>query len=174
MNENTARVLQGLVRERSVSGLGTVHEGHPFVSMVPFALTPDGRALVVHVSRLAAHTGNMRRDGRVSVLIMEPERPDKMPQSLARVTIQGEAREVGVGDPEYSRAREAYLGRFPDADGLFELSDFSLSLIGVRSARLVGGFAQAVTLSPEGFAAALGRESASRPGSLGQPSAPGE
>jgi hypothetical protein len=96
-----------------------------------------------------------------------------MPQSLARVTIQGDAREVGAGHPEHGPAREAYLGRFPDADELFELADFSLFLIGVRSARLVGGFAQAVTLSPEGFAAALGCESASRPGSLGQPSAPG-
>ena len=174
MDASTARVLQGLIRERSVAALGTVHAGHPFVSMVPFAVTPDGRALVVHVSRLAAHSGNMRRDGRVSVLVMEPEQPDRMPQALARVTIQGDAREVGVGDPEYSRAREAYLGRFPDADGLFELADFSLFLIGVTSARLVGGFAQAATLSPEGFAAALGRESAGRPGSLGEPSAPGE
>src|SRR5262249_52796732 len=123
MNASTAQVLHGLIRERSVAALGTVHEGHPFVSMVPFAVTPDGRALVVHVSRLAAHTGNMRRDGRVSVLIMEPEGTGKVPQSLARVTIQGEAREVGVGDPEYGPAREAYLGRFPDADGLFELAD---------------------------------------------------
>src|SRR5262245_24798313 len=126
MNASTTQVLQGLIRERSVAALGTVHEGQPYVSMVPFALAPDGRALVVHVSRLAAHTGNMRRDGRVSVLIMEPERPDKVAQSLARVTIQGEAREVAVGHPEYGPAREAYLGRFPDADGLFELADFSL------------------------------------------------
>src|SRR5262249_22556680 len=87
MNENTARVLQGLVRERSVAAQGTVHGGHPFVSMVPFAVTPDGRALVVHVSRLAAHTGNMRRDGRVSALIIEPEGRGKVPQSLARVSI---------------------------------------------------------------------------------------
>jgi putative heme iron utilization protein len=157
MSENTTRILQGLVRERSVAALGTLHEGHPQVSMVPFALAPDGRALVVHVSGLAAHTANMRRDGRVSVLVMEPERPDEMPQALARVTIQGEAREVDGGHPEHGPALEAYLGRFPDAAGLFELPDFGLFLIEVRSARLVGGFAQAVTLSPEAFAAALGR-----------------
>lgn len=156
MNANAVRVLQELARERSVAALGSLDEGHPFVSMVPFALVPDGRALVVHVSRLAAHTGNMRRDGRVSVLVMEPEGPDKTPQSLARVTIQGEARVVESGHPEYLPAREAYLGRFPDAAGLFELPDFSLFLIGVTSARLVGGFAQATTLSPEQFALAVG------------------
>jgi putative heme iron utilization protein len=104
----------------------------------------------------------MRRDGRVSLLVMEPERPDKMSQALARVTIQGEAREVAVEHPEHGPAREAYLGRFPDAAGMFELADFGLFRIEVRSARLVGGFAQAVTLSPEGFAAALSR--AGRPG----------
>jgi putative heme iron utilization protein len=158
MNESTARVLKALIRERSVAALGTVHQGHPFVSMVPFAFTPNGRALVVHVSRLAAHTGNTHRDRHVSVLVMEPEGPGKMPQSLARVTIQGEARAVENGDPEYGRAREAYLDRFPDAAGLFELADFSLFLIGVTSARLVGGFAQATSLSPERFAAALGFE----------------
>src|SRR5262245_21154183 len=101
MNENTVRALQGLVCERSVAALGTLHDGQPYVSMVPFALAPDGRALVIHVSHLAAHSTNMRRDRRVSVLVMEPEGPGKMPQSLARVTIQGEARAVGVGDPEY-------------------------------------------------------------------------
>jgi putative heme iron utilization protein len=159
MNEYTARVLRGLVRGRSVAALGTLHEGEPYVSMVPFALALDGRALVIHVSHRAAHSANMRRDDRVSALIMGPERPATMPQSLARVTTQGEAREVPVGQPEHGPAREAYLGRFPDAAGLFELPDFSLFRIGVRSARLVGGFAQAVTLSPEAFAEALGSES---------------
>jgi putative heme iron utilization protein len=158
MNAHARRVLRELVQGRSVAALGSLDEGHPFVSMVPFALAPDGRALVVHVSRLAAHTGNMRRDGRVSVLVMEPEGSDKMPQSLARVTIQGEARVVEPMHPEYGAARGAYLGRFPDAAGLFELPDFSLFLIEVTSARLVGGFAQATTLSPEQFASALASE----------------
>jgi hypothetical protein len=41
---------------------------------------------------------------------------------------------------------------------LFELADFGLFLIEVTSARLVGGFAQATTLNPGQFAAALGSE----------------
>jgi putative heme iron utilization protein len=158
MNASTARVLRGLLRERSVAALGTTHEGQPFVSMVPFALSSDGKALIVHVSPLAAHTGNMRRDGRVSVLVMEPETPEKMPQSLARVTIQGEAREVPSDHPDCAPARETYLARFPDTAGLFELPDFRLFLIDVRSARLIGGFAQAMTLSAENVAAALRQE----------------
>jgi heme iron utilization protein len=155
MNASTARVLRELLRERSVAALGTLHEGRPYVSMVPFALAHDGKALVVHVSSLAAHSGNMRRDGHVSALVMESERPDKMPQALARITIQGSAREVDAGDADHDTARAAYLGRFPDAAGLFDLPDFALFVIDVTSARLVGGFAQAMTLSPENLAAAF-------------------
>ena len=52
------------------------------------------------------------------------------------------------------RARQAYLERFPDAAELFQFADFSVFLIDVHAARYVGGFAQAVTLTPEAFARA--------------------
>ena len=135
--------------------LGTLHDDEPYVSMVPFAIAPSGNSLIIHTSRLAAHTQNMRRNDRVSMLITEPERSDKMPQALTRVTIQGIARETGVDEVDYPRGREAYLGRFPDAAPMFDFADFSLFLINVTSARLVAGFAQAVTLDAKSFAAAI-------------------
>ena len=45
--------------------------------------------------------------------------------------------------------------RFPSAAPLFDFADFSLFLIDVTSARLVAGFAQAVTLDAKSFAAAV-------------------
>jgi len=38
--------LAGLVRSRTVAALGTLHAGAPFVSMVPFAVLPEGDAFV--------------------------------------------------------------------------------------------------------------------------------
>ena len=139
----------------AVAALGTLQDGAPCVSMVPFALADDGHGLIVHVSRLAAHTENMMHSPQVSLLVMESEGPDKLPQSLARVTVQGLARALADSDDQYGPARDAYLLRFPDAAGLFEFPDFSLFLIEVTRVRVVGGFAQATTLTPAAFASAL-------------------
>jgi putative heme iron utilization protein len=155
MSTDTSRVLRALLQERSVVALGTLQDNEPYVSMVPFAVAPSGKSLIIHTSRLAAHTQNMKRNERVSVLVTEPEGSDKMPQSLARVTIQGIAREARVDEADYPRWREAYLGRFPNAAPMFEFADFSLFLIDVTSARLVAGFAQAVTIDADSFAAAV-------------------
>lgn len=158
MNSDMSAVLRSLLNDRSVAALGTLNNDEPFVSMVPFAVARTGKCLIIHVSRLAAHTQNMQRHGRVSVMVVEPEVPDKMPQSLARVTIQGIARELSRDDPDYASWRKVYLERIPDAAGLFEFGDFSLFLIEITSARLVAGFAQAVTLNVHDFAASVSVE----------------
>lgn len=155
MNPDSARVLRALVQERSVAALGTLAGNEPYVSMVPFAVAADGRCLIVHVSRLAAHTQNMLLNERVSVLVMEPERPSKAAQALARATIQGVARVARVEETGYAEWRAAYLERFPSSAPMFDFGDFNLFLIEVTSARLVTGFAQAFSVSAEEFAAAL-------------------
>ncbi len=83
--------------------LGTLQNEEPYVSMVPFAVAPTGKSLIIHTSRLAAHTRNMRRNERVSVLVTEAEGAGKTPQSLARVTIQGISREAGIEEEDYPR-----------------------------------------------------------------------
>lgn len=155
MNTDASRVLRALIEERCVVALGTLQGDQPYVSMVPFAVAHTGKSLIIDVSQLAAHTQNMRQNERVSVLVMEQEGPHKMPHSLARVTIQGVAREAGVKEPDYPHWREAYLRRFPSAAPMFDLTDFSLFLIHVTSARLVADFAQAMTIDTDSFGAAV-------------------
>ena len=160
MNVEAERVVRGLLRERSVAALGTIQESGPYVSLVPFALARDGLSIVVHVSRLAAHTRNLIGDPRVSLLVAAEENAETMPQALARVTLVGTAAPVAPDHPDYTPARAAYLSRFPDAAELFTFGDFLLVRIEIRSARFVGGFGQASTLTPEALAAAatgLGR-----------------
>lgn len=149
MNEQQRGVFRELLVRTRVAALGTLHGGAPFVSMVPFAITASGEALTVHVSRLATHTHDMLRDGRVSVMVMGRERDDTPAQAVPRVTLQGEAVQTLNGTEEWEACRAAYLGRFPEAAPLLEFGDFSFFAIHPKGARLVAGFAQAVSIRHE-------------------------
>jgi heme iron utilization protein len=153
--ELTLRLAQ-LVRSRSTAALGTLREGAPFVSMVPYAIAPDGAGLLIHVSRLAAHTMDMAADTRVSLLIVQAEGGGTSPLALARVTVQGEAQALARETAGQAAYRAAYIKRFSDSEPLFGFDDFSLFLIRPVSARFVAGFGQAHTLSGESLQRALG------------------
>ena len=151
MDARQARALRELLSRQEVAALGTLHKGEPFVSMVPYALLPDG-ALVVHVSRLASHTRDMEEHPGVSVMVMAERAADEPPQALARLTLQGEAQTLAPDAPGYAAARDAYLARFPASEPMFGFADFSLLRIAPRSARFVGGFAQAGSLTGAQYA----------------------
>ena len=155
MADSFAEPLRRLLSGRSIAALGTLHDGAPFVSMVPFALAEDGSAFFVHVSALAAHTRDMLADPRVSLLVVDAESPGAPPQALPRLTVVGTAAQLAADSPERSRARAFYLVRFPDAEPMFDFADFSLFAIRPTSLRWVGGFAQAQSLTPASFAAAV-------------------
>lgn len=150
------RRTRELLDSQPVAALGTLHDGAPFVSMVPFALLQVEPALVIHVSGLAAHTKDMLAEPRVSMMVMAVPGPDVSPQALARVTLQGEAGYIADDDPLHAAAKQAYLARFPSSAQTFELGDFALFAIRPATARFVGGFAQAKTIGPETLAAVLG------------------
>ena len=154
MDRELIVVLQQLLHGRMIAALGTLHQGAPFVSMVPFAVARDG-SLILHVSRLAAHTRDMLNNSEVSLLIAESESSGKMPQALARVTFQGRAQMLERDSKKHIDAREVYLSRFPDAASLFEFSDFNIFIIKPVSARVIAGFGQAVTITGEDLAMAL-------------------
>ena len=154
MNRELTVVLRQLIHNTTIAALGTLHQGAPFVSMVPYAVARDG-SLILHVSRLAAHTRDMLDNPDVSLLITESEAAGKMPQALARVTAQGRAQKLDRDSQDHTDARDVYLARFPDAAPLFEFSDFSIFIIKPVSARVIAGFGQAVTITGEDFATAL-------------------
>lgn len=148
MNPAYAQTLRNLLRTQQVASLGTLHKGHPYVSMVPFAILPGGLGFVIHVSQLAAHTRDMLSSPRVSLMVVAPPTPETPAQALARVTIQGEAVQYTDSSEGHAEAKAAYLSRFPQSADMFAFSDFSLFAILPSSIRFVGGFAQATTISP--------------------------
>jgi len=155
MNPTHAQTLRELLRTQQVAALGTLHNGQPYVSMVPFTLLPGGSGFVIHVSQLAAHTRDMLVSPHVSLLVIAPPTPDVPAQALARVTIQGRAEQYAGATEGHAAAKAAYLSRFPQSAELFSFADFSLFAIWPDSIRFVGGFAQATTISPETLAEVL-------------------
>jgi len=154
MNRELTVVLQQLIHGRMIAALGTLHQGAPFVSMVTFAAARNG-SLILHVSRLATHTQDMLANLDVSLLITESEAVGKMPQALARVTVQGRAEMLDRDSEKHTDAREVYLARFPDAAALFEFADFNIFIIKPVSARVIAGFGQAITITGADFATAI-------------------
>jgi putative heme iron utilization protein len=144
-----AQILSDLLRTQEVAALGTLHQGRPYVSMVPFAMQPGGTDFIIHVSQLAAHTKDMLTSPPVSLLVIAPPVPGVMAQEQARITVQGEAVQRVAGTSGHAAAKAAYLARFPQSEPMFGFSDFSLFAIVPDTIRFVGGFAQATTISRE-------------------------
>ena len=152
----TAQLLRSLLVGHSVAALATLHDGRPFASIIPFAVTMagDGLRLVTHVSGLSAHTRDMRANPDVCLLLTAAESPGIPPQALPRVSIPAVAEFIPPDHPDHAGVKAAYLGTFPDAADLFMLGDFSLVVFKPLSARLIAGFGRALTLSPAALAAA--------------------
>ncbi len=86
---------------------------------------------------------------------MQAEGDGVAAQALARISIQGEAREMAKGSDGERDCREAYLTRFPEAAPLTEFGDFSFFLVHPAQARFVAGFAQAMSVTADTLAGAL-------------------
>jgi len=154
MDAEVAEALRTVLRRQPIAALGTLHRGEPYVSMVPFALDESAPEFLIHVSGLSPHTRDMLEHPRVSLLIVAPDDGGR-PQARARVTVQGEAAPLDAAAAGYAAARALYLQRFPEAVDTFALPDFSLFAIRPEAVRFIGGFAQAVSLTPELFIRAL-------------------
>lgn len=153
--------LARLLREGRWAALATHGDGAPLASMVAYACEPGFAGILMHISRLSAHTRNLLASPLASIVISEPD-SDRVrnPQTLARVSIQGEARPLREDASGYAEARALYEKRFPDSSPLFGFKDFLLFRLVPREARFVAGFAMAYTVDAE----ELKKAAAVRPG----------
>ncbi len=136
--------LAVLLHTQRVAALGTLDaQGLPFVSMVPYAIAIEPGVLVLHVSGLAAHTGNMERSPAVSVLVMRSEEAGEPVHALQRVTLSARAEALAPERALYAACRAAYLQRFPEAEPMTELPDFRFVALHLQQARQVAGFGAA-------------------------------
>ena len=148
--------LRALIASQRVATLGTIgDDGGAFVSMVPFALEPVFGCLVIHVSELAAHTGNLLARPKISLLVMQAEVPGEPVHALPRVTLEGFATVLEPQSHAWQMCRAVYLQRFPEAAPMTQLGDFKFVAVAIKGARQVSGFAVARSINEEGVKRAL-------------------
>jgi putative heme iron utilization protein len=124
--------------------------------MVPYALEPSLGCLVIHVSGLAAHTGNLQARPNVSLLVMRSEVEGEPVHALPRVTLDGLAKTLEGGSPAWGVCRTAYVERFPEAEFMTQLGDFRFVAIELKGARQVAGFGAARSIDEDEVRRALG------------------
>jgi len=132
-----ARTLAHQGRTGTLATLSRKHPGHPFASVMPYALDGEGRPLLL-ISTMAMHTQNLQADARASLLVTQPGATGDLLAS-GRVTLMGEAKPL-AGD-EAASSRAAYLERHSNAAYWADFGDFALWRLEVADVYFVGGFA---------------------------------
>ncbi len=151
-----ARTLAHVGRVGTLATLSRRHPGHPFASVMPYALDDAGRPAVL-ISSMAMHTQNLQADPRASLLVTQPglgpqrEESDD-PLARARLTLMGDARVVPPA--EVSAARAAYLARHARAAYWVDFEDFAFWRLEVTDLYFVGGFAAMDWVSAAAYFAA--------------------
>ena len=144
-----ARTLAYLERTGALATLSRKHPGHPFASMMPYALDDFGRPIVL-ISSMAVHTQNLLEDARASLLVTQPTAGD--PLAASRLTLMGQTRVVDPADR--ASVREAYLARHRNASYWVDFDDFSFWRLEPDDLYFVGGFAAMGWVSREEYRAA--------------------
>ena len=140
-NSQQIELVQKLLTQEKFGVLSTLslkHDGWPFGSVTPYAISASGDPIIL-VSSLAEHTKNMMNDPRVSLFIQDTT-TNANPQSIARATLLGIVE--AVNENEVEDAAQRYQSRFPEAAQNFQLGGFSLLKIGVKQVRYIGGFGE--------------------------------
>ena len=132
-----ARTLVYLGRNGTLATLSRRHPGHPFASIMPYALDGDGRPLFL-ISAMAMHTQNLEADGRASLLITQPGATGD-PLASGRVTLMGRAARVSAG--ERDAIKSVYLAAHANAVYWVDFEDFAFWRLAVDDVYFVGGFA---------------------------------
>jgi putative heme iron utilization protein len=141
--------LAALVRRERIAHLVTLRQAAPMASMTLFLAAGGFEAFYVHVSRLAWHTQDMAQDARVALSISQADDGRADPFTLMRISIRGEA--IQLGADEDLKAR--WLVKYPEQKINFELADFSFWRIVPRDARFIAGFGRIHNISAAELAA---------------------
>lgn len=114
-------------------------EGFPYGSVVPFALTPEGRPFIL-VAGIATHTANLRAEPRASLFVRQPDVGGD-PQNGWRITVMGEWEQVSWKEDGIDELHARYLERVPWANGYRETHDFAYwRMKSIQTVRYIGGF----------------------------------
>lgn len=136
-------VAKDLLRSTRTGALATLDRdsGFPFATLVTVATDHDGSPLLL-TSRLSAHTQNLERDPRASLLLAQGGKGD--PLAHPRLTVIGRAERTTA-----EHVRRRFLARQPKAQLYAGFGDFSFWRLEIEGGHLNGGFARARELAAD-------------------------
>jgi len=147
MQPQQVELLRSLLIEQRVLSLAVVADDRPVIGLLPFAHSADGRALIIHASRLARHTAGLAEGAPFDALVHEPVTAGADPLQVRRITLRGEVRAFAEHDSARAADRATYLAKFPEAEPITALGDFAFFRLEVTGGRLVSGFGGAINLT---------------------------
>jgi len=135
-----------VMEQASFGALATLGSGgFPFASLVALAPAEDGGGPVLLLSRLAAHTQNLARDPRASLLILGATgAPGEDLLAGPRLTLTGTV--VSVERDAALTAR--LLARHPEAASYIDFADFGFYRLHPAAVHLVAGFGRVGDILP--------------------------
>jgi putative heme iron utilization protein len=143
MESALADIARQILKDAGFAALATlVRDGAPFATLVAMALSADGAPIML-LSRLAAHTANLERDPRASLLIAGAAEA-RNPLESPRLTLTGTAASLGKD----TAARDTFLSRHPDAASYVDFADFTFFRFRTTGAHLVAGFGRIARIPP--------------------------
>jgi hypothetical protein len=140
--------LSELLTAQRILAISVLVDGEPYAGLLPYVFVPEDGAVLVHASQLARHTRGFTPGAPFSTVVHQPDRPGADPLQIPRVTLQGVVELVDKGTEAYRDGQRRYLERFPTSEPTFQLGDFELYRLRCSKGRYVGGFAQAVNVTP--------------------------
>ena len=145
--------VRDLLTSSRVLALALVVDESPIIGLLPFAVTPDSRGLIVHASRLARHTKGLQPGAAFDALLHEPMVEGVDALRVRRLTLRGEVLPLEPDTPVHNAVRAMYLMKFPEAEPITSLGDFAFFLLRVQGGRLVTDFGAAANVTEETLAA---------------------
>jgi len=136
-----------LLNQSRVGFLATTGKDGPESSLASYAIHHGN--ILLHLSSLARHTGNITSHPKVGFMICTPETMAESPLALPRLSLQGDISTM-TGETLES-AIEAYLKAIPEARPLFGFPDFTLFKLSVSDIHWVGGFGSARKIAVNGW-----------------------
>ncbi len=149
MTPDQIDAVRGLLARERTLALALVADEAPVIGLLPFAVTPDSHALVVHASRLARHSRGLQPGATFDALIHEPVVEGVDVLQVRRLTLRGTVHVPEPGSPAHGALRALYLARFPEAEPITMLGDFAFFVLAIEGGRLVTGFGAAANVTAD-------------------------
>ena len=140
--------LAAIDRTRRHAALATAADGAPYLSLVAFALAPDGAAVLFATPRDSRKYRNLRADPRVSLLLDTRGERDSDYGSAEAITVVGRARVLRARSSAWREAGRALHVKHPTLASFLGATTTALIRVDIEEAVHVGGFQRVTAWRP--------------------------